>query len=136
MTETILLLDFLKTVGVGLCLAGIIYLVINSRHWTGVGQAALIHVMQNELDFVRKEVEGVSHSLSDWRQGFIESEERIWKQLRIISTNGAKEREMELAISEVRARVDVVEDQLEKVAEKLDTLLPETEKPLMLTGRK
>ncbi len=70
--------------------AGVVYLVVQSRNWTGPGQIELIREVQSEVDLVRRTVEAVDGSLRDWREDYLTLGKRIADQIRTVNVGVGK----------------------------------------------
>jgi len=112
-----LVFSILTLTGVVIACAGLIYLVFRKSipviSPVGLAQAALFqsfqHTIQTEMDRLGSELTNVNNSLRDWRAQFLESDERIWKQLRIISANGTVIREIQEDVKHLKSRLSDIE---------------------------
>lgn len=70
-------------------------LLLASRRWTGPSQATALRDLSDEIRILRGNHSALRRDVDESRRDFSDSLERIWKELQMISKNGAKEHPLE-----------------------------------------
>ncbi len=122
-----LVLDLVKVIGIATTVGIVIALWIRSKAWTGPVQAGLIHALQGQIDLTRRDLAGLDRSLKDWRQDYIDSEQRIWKQLRTVegSDPGTLAEDLDVVkrgLRDLEGQVRLMSENLAKMAGDLSNL--------------
>ncbi len=122
-----LALDVVKIIGILTTVGIVIALWIRSKAWTGPVQAGLIHALQGQIDLTRRDLAGLDRSLKDWRQDYIDSEQRIWKQLRTVegADPGTLAEDLDVvkrSLQDLEGQVRLMSENLAKMAGDLSSL--------------
>jgi hypothetical protein len=110
-----LILSILAGVG-GLTLLSVVgsgvWVLHNSKHWHGIGQAFLVKQLSIEVSSVRGNFEAYKRDQLEWMRQIGEVNQQILSRLDAISSNGAKEHPLEERIREIKLEVDDIEQTL------------------------